>query len=128
MSHFTKLATKLVDADTIKAALTTMGYSAIATGKGVKGWQGQRTDAEFKIAPSGARHEIGFVKSATGYDVVADWFTMGIDQRQFLSDLTREYAITATKATLARDGYELREETANEDGVVRLVLTRYTGM
>ena len=55
MSHFTKLATKLVDADTIKAALTTMGYSAIATGKGVKGWQGQRTNAEFKIAPSGAR-------------------------------------------------------------------------
>lgn len=128
MSHFTKIATKLVDGDFIKDALVAMGYEPISTGSGVKGWQGQRTGADFKIAPAGSRHEIGFVRGPGGYEVVADWYSMSLRQGEFVSELTRQYALGATKATLARQGYQLAEESTSQDGVVRLVLTRQTGL
>lgn len=128
MSHFTKLATRLIDEQTIKEALRSMGFEAIPPGPGVKGWLGSTAKADFKISPEATNHEIGFVKSPRGYEVIADWFNMGLSQKKFVSDLTREYAITATKATLLRDGYQLTEEVTSGDGVVRLVLSRYTGM
>ena len=128
MSHFTKLSTKLMDEEFIKSALARMGYEPLPVGKGVAGWQGQRTQADFKISPAGARHEIGFARTPQGYEIVADWYGMSIDRNHFTTKLSREYAIDATKATLARDGYSLAEETLTENGTVRLVLTRHTGM
>lgn len=128
MSHFTKLATKLIDEEFVRSALVRMGYEPLPVGKGVAGWQGKRTQADFKVSPAGARHEIGFVRTPTGYEVVADWYGMSIDRNLFTTQLSREYAIDATKMTLARDGYSLAEETVAENGTIRLVLTRQTGM
>jgi hypothetical protein len=128
VSHFTRLRTRLVDEALVKAALESMGYSVLPVGHGVDGWLGATTNADFKVKLKGTKHEVGFVRGREGFEVVADWYGVPLKRDDFIRQLTRTYAVDATKAALAQDGYQLEEETSERDGTVRLVLTRYTGM
>lgn len=128
MSHFTRLRTKLFDEALVRSALESMGYSVLPVGQGVGGWLGATTSADFKVRLKGTKHEVGFVRGNDGFEVVADWYGVPVKRMDFIRELTRTYAIDATKIALAQDGYQLQEETSERDGTVRLVLTRYTGM
>jgi hypothetical protein len=118
------LQTKLRDGDLVEQALRELGHKFTRKGEKIQGYLGRTTTAEFRIATESASYDVGLVKSKDGYEVIADWFGVrGINQKQFLRDLTRAYSIIATKKSLAAQGFSFVSET-NKDGQVTLVLRR----
>ena len=125
MSHFTKIRTKLVDENTLRAALKRLGYSPEDTGDGVRGWQGIKTTADFKITPHKGDYEIGFVKQSGTYSIVADWYGVhSTSESRFAANVTQAYGVEGTLSTLTAQGFELGEELHDRDGTVRLTLRR----
>lgn len=128
MSHFTRVRTRLTDEPTIKQALARMSYKVLDAADGVRGWQGQRTKAAFKVRVPRTSYEIGFVpgsSTAQGFSIVADWWGIRVmTQDEFTQRLTREYAYVATVNSLAAKGFQIQEQTTQESGEVRLVLRR----
>ncbi|WP_262403016.1 hypothetical protein [Actinomadura sp. CNU-125] len=59
MSHFTRVRTRFADGTVLRRALAEMGHEAQPVGKGVRGYLGQRTDAEFKIRPERGKTRSG---------------------------------------------------------------------
>lgn len=123
MSHFTKVKTKLVDAETVKKALAELGYKVL-DGKSVAGWSGKKVNSEFKIKPSKSHYEIGFVKNSGSYEMVADWSMMGLNQEAFVSKLSQSYGRVATIEKLTAQGYQLIEEKVEKTGEIRLMMRR----
>jgi hypothetical protein len=123
MSHFTKVKTKMTDGEIIKTALTKLGYKVLP-GTTVAGFMGNTIAAEFKIKPNQTHYEIGFKNTPSGYELVADWSMMRLDQSAFSAILMQGYGRIATVERLAAEGYELIEEAVDEIGEIRLLLRR----
>jgi hypothetical protein len=125
VSHFTRTRTKLSDAETLRGALEAMGYKVLPPGAGVMGFAGGKAKAEFKIKPGMSDYEIGFVASKDGYSIVADWWGLrGLEQQSFVQALTQGYARFATVSSLAAEGFEIQDEVVDDEGVIRLTLSR----
>lgn len=125
MSHFTRVRTRFADGTVLRRALEEMGHEVRPVGRGVRGWMGQRTDAEFKIRPGRGNHEIGFVESKAGYEVVADWYGVrGTTEREFVRELRQTYALVSTVSTLRERGFEIDRRSTEESGEIRVVLRR----
>ncbi|MBE1530549.1 DUF1257 domain-containing protein [Actinomadura algeriensis] len=125
MSHFTRVRTRFTDGTVLRDALAEMGHKVRPAGTGVRGYLGQRTNAEFKIRPGRGKHEIGFVNSDGGYEVVADWW--GIDEtteERFVRALKQKYALVSTVSTLRDRGFEIDRRSTEESGEIRVVLRR----
>lgn len=125
MSHFTTVRTRLADGEVLRKALEEMGHTVEPVGRGVRGFLGNRTEAEFKVAPAGGKHEIGFVPSDDGYAVVADWWGIrGLTEESFVRTLKQQYALVATVSTLEARGFEVERRTDERSGDIRVVLRR----
>ena len=117
----------MVDPQWIQAGLRDMGYSPIAGPVTVRGFSGDQTPAEFKIATSSKDYDIGFRKRGKSYEIVADWWSIGrggIKQKQFVRQLSQRYAYHATRAKLAEQGFSLVSEETQAGGQIHLVLRR----
>jgi len=102
-----------------------MGYKVLPPGTGVMGFGGGKAKAEFKIKPGLADYEIGFVASKDGYSIVADWWGLrGLEEHSFLQSLTQGYARFATVSRLSDEGFEIQDEVVDDEGVIRLTLSR----
>ncbi len=123
MSHFTKIKTKMTDGEIIKAALIKIGYEVLP-GAQVAGFLGNTISAEFKIKPTARNYEIGFTKTSTGYELIADWSMIGLNRSTFSDVLMQNYGRIATVEKLASEGYEVVEEEVDKAGEVRLLLRR----
>lgn len=129
MSHFTKLKTRLADGETLRTALEQMGHPVEPPGRGVRGYLGRHTDAEFKIRPEGGTHEIGFAPSEDGYELVADWWGVhGLTEQSFVRTLKQQYALVSTLSTLEARGFEVDRRSDEESGDIRVVLRRHVGV
>lgn len=129
MSHFTKVRTRLADGDVLRRALEGMGHTVEPAGRGVRGYRGRRTDAEFKIRPTGGSHEIGFAPSGDGYVLVADWWGVhGLTETSFVRALKQQYALVSTLSTLAGRGFEVDRQSTGESGEIRVVLRRHVAV
>ncbi|XRQ12094.1 DUF1257 domain-containing protein [Actinomadura welshii] len=129
MSHFTTVRTRLADGDVLRNALEGMGHTVEPAGRGVRGWLGQRTDAEFKIKPTRSKHEIGFAPSDDGYVLLADWWGIrGLDEDTFVRTLKQQYALVGTISTLEAQGFEVDRRTDEKSGDIRVVLRRHAGV
>lgn len=127
MSHFTSMRTQLVDGDLIAAALSDLGIKHERGGKRIRGFLGQRTDAEFRVPTKARGYDIGIRKAGEAYEVVADWWGVrGFDENTFAKELDRAYGVAATKTKLVEQGYSLVSEQRETNGEVRLVLRRQT--
>lgn len=125
MSHFTKIRTRLVDEQTLRQALSRLGYKPLDASSGVKGWLGGRTQADFKIKPGRGDYEIGFVNESGAYTIVADWWGINsTSEAAFVARLTQAYGVAGTVSTLTAKGFELGEEAREDDGTIRLTLRR----
>lgn len=129
MSHFTKVRTRLSDGEVLRKALAEMGYDVEPAGKGVRGYRGRRTDAEFKVRPGRGGYEIGFAPSDDGYVLVADWFGIrGTTEQSFLRELKQRYALVATISSLESHGFEVERRRTEKTGDIRVVLRRHVGV
>lgn len=129
MSHFTRIRTRLTDGRLLREALERMGHTVRPPGRGVVGYRGQRTDAEFKICPRTGEHEIGFAPSANGYVLVADWWGINsVAKKAFTRELNQQYALVSAVSTLEARGFRIDEQIQDETGEIRVVLRRHAGM
>ena len=129
MSHFSEMKTKIRDERLLKKALEKLGYAVetAPTGVSVRGFFGETTPADFKIA-TGSTYVVGFRKSATGdYEVVGDWEILpraaGLERETFLRGVKRAYAETAVREIAAERGLEV--EMTEADGTVELVVSQW---
>ncbi|MFV2176429.1 DUF1257 domain-containing protein [Actinomadura sp. LOL_016] len=119
------MRTRFADGTVLRRALEEMGHEVRPVGRGVRGWLGQRTEAEFKIRPGRGNHEIGFVGSKAGYEVVADWYGIrDTTERKFVQELKQTYALVSTVSTLRERGFEIDRRSTEESGEIRVVLRR----
>jgi hypothetical protein len=125
MSHFSRIKTRMVEREHLLAALRDLGHVPEEGKVKARGWGFQRTPVEIKISTGMFGHDIGFVQSKEGYQIVADWMGIkSIKQKEFVQQLQQRYAYHATRAKLKEQGFDLVTEEKQEDGRIHLVLRR----
>jgi hypothetical protein len=127
MSHFTRIKTKLRDAEVLKKVLRDMGHEPADDPKGgqvvIRGWAGQTRKAELKVARG--EFDIGFVRQDDGFDIIGDFSGMRINQTNFAHEVGRRYARETILTAAAAQGFNVVEEVNQADGSVKLVVERW---
>lgn len=125
MSHFTTIRTRLVDQTHLLKALADLGHNVQQGPVKVQGYLSKTTLADFKIAIPGKKYDIGFRRSADGYEIMADWWGLsGINRTEFVRQLHQRYAYHAAREALTAEGFALVEEEQQQNGSLHLVLRR----
>ncbi len=123
MSHFSSIKTKIVEKEYLLQALDDLGYVYQDSPGKIKGWGRESRKVDIRVK-SGLRYRIGFQSTADGYTITADWMTIKEKKQAFADKVMQRYAYHATKATLAKQGFDLVSESVNEEGKIHLVLRR----
>ncbi len=124
MSHFSRVRTKMVEADFITQALSDLGYEWERGEVQVRGFGGAKRQADIRVCMA-LSAEIGFIQTPQGYDLVADWsMVRDISRERFTNQVTQRYAYHAARSQLEQQGFNLVSEETQADGQVRLVLRR----
>ncbi len=127
MSHFSTIQVAVTDQTILKTVLQEAGYDFVEHGL-VRGYQGNTTTAALVIQLSHG-YDIGLRlrQDGTGYEVVADWWGVGITAEEFSQDLNQRYAHKALLHQAAQQGFTIETEEILADGTVRVVLGRWQG-
>lgn len=134
MSHFTTLATQLTDSEALCAALVDVGYRDVEVhdeAQPLYGWRGdQRRDRAHVIVRrkhiGPASNDLGFLQQPDGrYLAVISEYDSSAHDQAWLGRVTARHAYHVASRTLAAQGFDLVEETADRDGTVRMVLRRF---
>lgn len=132
MSHFTKCALKMTNLAAIKKALADLQYKFTEEEQGqgalVRGYRGDSLRA--KISVDMGRYDVGIVENQDGtYGVTADWWgvetTKGISEEEFQNALSQKYQYHNVKQACEEKGYTVEEEVNEEDGSIRLVVSKW---
>lgn len=111
MSHFTRIKTQMVEKECLTQALKDLGYVWKEGSVEIRGFGGQRTRVEIKVATKSPGYDIGFRKAGDTYEVVADWWGVrDINGEQFLQQVMQRYAYHAARAKLEEQGFTLVSE------------------
>lgn len=128
MSHFTKIKTKIQCLVTLQRVIEAMGFSVKQGVTQVRGYQGDRVEAEMVIDTKSS-FDIGVVKTVDGYELVGDWDMLqvraGIEQDEFVCDLNKKYAYYRIMNEVKKQGYDVVEESENEQQVVTVKVRRW---
>lgn len=125
MSHFSRIKTKLVEREYLLKALADLGHACQEGKQEIRGYSGNRTPVDIKIATKSAGFDIGFQKTGDAFELVADWWGIkDINQQQFVQQLNQRYAYHATTAKLEEQGFSVTSEEKDNDGRIHLMLRR----
>ncbi len=128
MSHFTSVKTKMKNLSLLKRVLKELGYEYTEAEEGqkvqVRGYQGQKTDAEIVIHAS-KTYDIGVKVDQDGsVSFVSDWWgvetTRGVSEEDFVNQLTQRYAYHTVIEACATKGYMVQEEEVNEEETIKI--------
>jgi len=131
MSHFTKCALKMTNLAAIKKALADLDLQFTEAEQGqsavVRGYRGDTLKAAISIDMG--RYDVGVIANADGtYDITADWWgvetTKGVSEEEFKHQLSQRYQYHNVKMACEEKGYSVEEEVNEEDGSIRLVVSR----
>jgi hypothetical protein len=127
MSHFSNIKTEIRNLDSLKSALVDLGVDWKAGPTTVRGYQGQTHSAEVVIEQEND-YDIGFRWNGHEYELVADlqywqqpWSVQG-----FINRVGQRYAYHTVVNEATKQGFQVAEQTNNEDGSVRLVVQRWS--
>ena len=132
MSHFTKCALKMTNLAAIKKALADLQLKFTEAEEHqsveVRGYRGDKLQAA--IAIDMGRYDIGVVSNTEGtYDITADWWgvetTKGVSEEEFKHQLSQRYQYHNVKQACEEKGYSVEEEVNEEDGSIRLVVSKW---
>jgi hypothetical protein len=125
MSHFTTIKVQIKDGEVLREVLQELGYG-VEMNTMVRGYRGDTTSANFVIRRSNG-YDIGFRKKDgdENYEVIADFWGTGINQKQFLNEIQQKYAHRMLMNTVVQQGYCVEDEEVMEDGTVRVVVGRW---
>ena len=128
MSHFSTIKTQLKDAEPLIKALNNLGYMINQEEKFVKGYKGKVTAVDININLPG-NTKVGFKwdNNSNSYELVTDldlWkFELPVER--FISKVTQMYAYETIVSKTKEDGYQIVEQTNQNDGSIELVLTKW---
>jgi hypothetical protein len=115
----------MVEKEYLKQALQDLGYTCEEGSLEIRGYGGQRTRVEIKIATTSPGYDIGFRQVGESYELVADWWGIrDINREQFLQQVTQRYAYHTARAKLEEQGFALVNEEVQEGQRLHLVLRR----
>jgi hypothetical protein len=115
----------MVEKEYLQQALADLGYTCQEGPVDIRGYGGNRTRVDLKIATQNRGYDIGFQKAGNAYDVVADWWGIrDIKQEQFLQQVMQRYAYHAARARLEEQGFALVSEEVQQGERIHLVLRR----
>ncbi len=128
MSHFSTVKTKLRQLEPLKKALQDLGYSPEQGERPVRGYRGQTTQAELAVVMQEGG-DLGFRWNASSdsYELVTDLdlWKQTIPVERFLAKLTQRYALNTVLAATSEEGFQVSEQSNQEDGSIELVVTRW---
>lgn len=130
MSHFTTVATKINNIACLLKALNALKlkYTHSEQGVEVRGWRGQKSQAEVSI--NMGRYDIGVVKNEDGtYGLQADWWgvetSVGKTEQELVDEINREYAYQTVVVACEEQGYKIEEHNVAEDGTIKLSVSKW---
>jgi len=128
MSHFSTIKTELRDREALVAALGDLGHAPREGSLQVRGYRGQTLEAQLAVAQSNGA-DIGFrLNPATGsYELVTDLdlWAQPVPVERFIAQLHQRYALRSILAATAEEGFQMSEQTQEQDGTIELVVTRW---
>jgi uncharacterized protein DUF1257 len=133
MSHFTKLRTRITNADGLVKALADAGFKKVETRETAQHLYGYQGDVRPQTAEvivrrkyvGQASNDIGFKRQADGtFEAIISEYDRKKYSQQWLDRLTQLYAYHVARAKLAEQGFDLVSEETREGGMVHLVLRR----
>jgi hypothetical protein len=133
MSHYTRLKTRITDANALRQALADLGFPTVevhATAQPLVGFEGsqraQTAEVIIRRRHVGAlSNDIGFKRSADGsFEAVISEFDRKRYSQAWLDRLLYRYAYHATRALLKEQGFDLIQEEKTPDGRIHLRLRR----
>jgi hypothetical protein len=123
MSHISRIKTKIVEKEYLLAALIDLGYEVEEGETTIKAIGGQKANIDIKVRIR-LSNDIGFRKTAEGYEIVADWYGVrGVKSKEFTHQVLQRYAYHTAKAKIQEQGFALIEEVEDK-GKIRLVLRK----
>lgn len=133
MSHFTKLRTRITDADGLVKALADAGFKDVEAHETAQHLYGYQGDARPQTAEvivrrkyvGQASNDIGFKRQADGtFEAIISEYDRRKYSQAWLDQLTQRYAYHVARAKLAEQGFDLVSEEAREGERIHLVLRR----
>jgi hypothetical protein len=131
MSHFLRIQTQLREREQLLGALRDLHYQhQVSPNQAndllVRGYAGNRERAEVVLS-TGCAYDIGFQRKTDGYEVVADWWGVEgnspVRQREFIQQVSRQYAYNVIRDQMREQNLVLEEERALENGEVIIILS-----
>ncbi len=128
MSHFSTIKTQLRDQEPLLKALNNLGYIINQEDKLIKGYKGKFTAVDISMNLPGDT-KVGFKwnNNSNSYELVTDldlWkFELPVER--FISKVTQMYAYETIVSKTKEDGYQIVEQTNQNDGSIELVLTKW---
>ncbi|MEO8701108.1 MAG: DUF1257 domain-containing protein [Kofleriaceae bacterium] len=116
----------------IKKALADMKLQFTEAEQGqsvnVRGYRGDKLQAA--ICVDMGRYDVGVVDNLDGtFDITADWWgvetTKGVSEEEFKHQLSQRYQYHNVKQACEDKGYSVEEEVNEEDGSIRLVVSKW---
>ena len=123
MSHISVMKIAFADRDLLIRALADLGYE-VTEGDDLRitdGVKSVKVDFLVKIPYT---ESIGFRKGKNGWQLTADWFRVNLDRKTFENRLKQQYAYLMVRESLAKQGFEVSEETRDESRRIHIVLRR----
>ncbi len=133
MSHYTTLETKFVSEEHLVLALHDMGISDVERHEEAEllvGWKGDSREARAEVIIrrkhlSSASYDIGFARGADGR---FEAMITDDDRRHYgnlwLGRLAQRYAYRVARDVLAKQGFDLVEESVSADRQIHLCVRR----
>ena len=127
MSHFSNIKTKIRNLTALKTSLTNLGIDWEEGPRAVRGYQGQTLTAEVVVEQAN-NYDIGFSWNGQEYELVADlqYWQQPLTVDGFLKQVTKGYALETILQESAKQGFQVAEQTNNQDGSIRLVVQRWS--
>ncbi len=123
MSHISILKTRLTDKTILIEALEALGYEVTEGENLIISGANRKTKVDFQIAVPWS-DPIGFRSGKNGYQIVADWFKIQLDRKQFQDRLLQQYAYVAVKKSVSAQGFSVVQEETSQDNRIHLVFRR----
>ncbi|MDH4406588.1 MAG: DUF1257 domain-containing protein [Cyanobium sp. D14.bin.5] len=128
MSHFSTIKTELRDRQSLLEALEDLGHGPRQGSLMVRGYRGQTVEAQLAVAQANGA-DIGFrLNPETGsYELVTDLdlWNQAVPVERFLAQLNQRYALRSILAATAEEGFQVSEQSQQQDGSIELVVTRW---
>ena len=123
MSHISVMKIAFADRDLLIRALADLGYE-VTEGDDLRITDGVKSVKVDFLVKVPYTESIGFRKGKNGWQLTADWFRVNLDRKTFENRLKQQYAYLMVRESLAKQGFEVSEETRDESRRIHIVLRR----